>query len=81
MDRVVVEKCQLFGARLLGQRKGLLIGRVAKAGVGLVLLCAVLRVVHEQIRVATPVRHVLERAVLLVGEHCDLVVGGKTKPR
>src|SRR5947209_18593475 len=54
---------------------------MAEAGVRLVLLAAVLRVVDEQVGVLAPARHFLERSVFVIGEHRDLVVGCKRKTR
>src|SRR5947209_15617290 len=73
MERIVVEKSELLDAGLLRQRQRLLIRGVAETGMRLVLLRRVLRVVHEQVGVAAPVREILHRSVGAVGEQRDLV--------
>src|SRR5579859_2487238 len=74
-----MEEGELLRVGLLRQRKRLLEGRVAEARVGLVLLAAVLRVVHQQVRIPAPPRELLEGAVLLLREHGNLVVGRENK--
>src|SRR5207248_7645422 len=81
MQRVMMEKRQLLDSCLLGQRQRLLICRMTEAGMALVLLGAVLRVVDQEVRVATPVGQVLQRSVGAVGEQRDLVVGRKCEAR
>src|SRR5439155_24503108 len=81
MERIVVEKSELLDAGLLRQRQRLLIRGVAETGMRLVLLRRVLRVVHEQVGVAAPVREILHRSVGAVGEQRDLVVGRKRETR
>src|SRR5207248_6530085 len=68
MHWVVVEERQLLHTRLLRQRQGLLVRRVPETGVRLVLVGAVLRVMHEQVRVAAPVGEAFQRSIGTVGE-------------
>src|SRR2546426_5571263 len=81
VNGVVVKERKLLDARLLGERESLLVRRMSESRVGLVLLGAVLGVVDEEVRVLAPVRHVLQRPVLVVGEQGNLVVRRERKAR
>src|SRR5260370_40777447 len=78
---VGVEKRELLHTRQLRQRKRFVVSRVPESGMRLVLIAAELRVMHEQVGVLAPTCHVLQRSVLVVREHRNLVVGGKSKSR
>ena len=81
MQRVVVEECKLFDPGLLRERERLPVRRVTEAGMCLVLLRAVLRVMHQQVGVPAPVGELFQRPIGAVGEERDLIVGGKRETR